>query len=260
MAKAIRIEQLLLHNPSTTTGTDRPRPRTPLSIKQATPKRQPTRPQGLALKILPISPVSATSPETERSPWRLDKGEPASSKSRKRKSPVDEDTFVAPNRANRPPRFSVNIFHSEPVNAFPIPNEGVVPRMVKYCRPESFRFRYLHPLILLPDLQVWAPQHGRALAFEGHPRPYQSLVFPHALQHGLLFESMIALARSSWLLQERIPWQTDTALAYHRTNAFAGLRLRLTSEATCADDTTILTIAALTTIDVGCKRSIAVLR
>ena len=100
-------------------------------------------------------------------------------------------------------------------------------------------------------LQVWAPQHGRALAFEGHPVPYQSLVFPYALQHAVLFEGMIALARASWLQQERIPWQTDAAFAYHRANAFAGLRLRLSSEATCADDTTILTIAALTTVDVG---------
>jgi hypothetical protein len=102
-----------------------------------------------------------------------------------------------------------------------------------------------------PDLQVWAPQHGRALAFEGHPKPYQSLVFPYALQHAVLFESMIALARASWLLQERLPWEKDTALAFHRTNAFAALRVRLLSESTCADDTTICTIAALTTIDVG---------
>ncbi len=101
------------------------------------------------------------------------------------------------------------------------------------------------------DLQVWAPQHGRALAFEGHPKPYQSLVFPYALQHAVLFEGMIALARASWLLQERIPWQTDAALTYHRANAFASLRLRLACEATCADDTTILTIAALTTVDVS---------
>ena len=62
---------------------------------------------------------------------------------------------------------------------------------------------------------------------------------------------MVALSRAFWLLQERIPWQKDSALAYHRANAFAALRLRLTSDVTCADDTTILTIAALTTIDVS---------
>ena len=109
------------------------------------------------------------------------------------------------------------------------------------------------------DLQVWAPQHGRALSFEGHPTPYRSLVFPYALQHAVLFEAMIALARASWLLQERIPWQTDAALDKHRANAFAGLHLRLTSEATCADDTTILSIAALTTIDVGKESSVTIL-
>jgi hypothetical protein len=196
--------------------------------------------------------VSASSPDIERFSWELDKAElSAIRQHRKRKSPVDEEAFSTSTKATRLPRFSVNIFHSEPVNAFPIPNEGVVPRMVKYCEQQTLdQNRLLRYLTMPADLQVWAPQHGRALAFEGHPKPYQSLVFPYALQHGVLFEGMIALARASWLLQERIPWQKDAALTYHRANAFAGLRLRLTSEATCADDTTILTIAALTTIDV----------
>ena len=103
----------------------------------------------------------------------------------------------------------------------------------------------------MADLQVWSPQHGRALAFEGHPRPYQSLVFPYALHEPVLFEALVALSRASWLQRERQPWQKDNALAYHRASAFAGLQLRLKSDVTCADDTTILTIAALTTIDVS---------
>ncbi|KAI1608614.1 hypothetical protein EDD36DRAFT_87975 [Exophiala viscosa] len=98
-------------------------------------------------------------------------------------------------------------------------------------------------------LEVWAPQHGRAFAFEGHPKPYQSLIFPYALERPILFEAIVALSRASWLLQEGIPWSRDAGLAYHRSNAFNALRLRLASEETCADDTTMTTIAALTTID-----------
>ncbi len=100
-------------------------------------------------------------------------------------------------------------------------------------------------------MQVWAPQHERAFAFEGHPQPYKSLVFPFALQHAVLFESIVAISRASWLLQEGIPWYHDSALAHHRGKAFAALRLRLMSQKTCADDTTILTIAALSTVDVS---------
>ena len=133
MARAIRIEQLLLQNPSSTSDIDRPRPRTPVSKKNVLPKRQPTRPPGLVVKTSLISPASASSPEYERFSWELDKGELAAIKHRKRKSPVDEEAFSTPNKPARLPRFSVNIFHSEPANAFPIPNEGVVPRMVKYC-------------------------------------------------------------------------------------------------------------------------------
>jgi hypothetical protein len=105
--------------------------------------------------------------------------------------------------------------------------------------------------LMMADLQVWAPQHGRALAFEGHTVPYATLVFPYALQRAVLFEALVALSRAFWLVQERLPWQKDTALAFHRANAFAGLQLRLRSPETAADDTTIMTIAALTTVDVG---------
>ncbi|KIW74680.1 hypothetical protein Z517_11450 [Fonsecaea pedrosoi CBS 271.37] len=230
MAKAIKIEHLLLQNPSPSIGEEPP-PRAPAVKRDATQSRQPAHRPQLELKTSSTSLVPARSPAaSERFSWDFDNEELSSNRRRKRKSPIEDQVFPT-RKAIRLPRFSVNIFHSEPVNVFPIPNEGVVPRMVKYY------------------LQVWAEQHGRALAFEGHPKPYQSLVFPYALEHAVLFEAMVALSRASWLLQEGIPWSKDSALAYHRANAFAALRLRLTSEATCADDTTICTIAALTTID-----------
>ncbi|KAJ9611461.1 hypothetical protein H2200_004645 [Cladophialophora chaetospira] len=231
MARAMRIEQLLLNNHPSVSGIDRPLARIPTSKKNASLRRPPERLPAIVVKTSPASPLSASSPEEEPFSGEPENEKIVSFKPRKRKSPVDEDAFPIANKSTRLPRFSVNIFHSEPASTFPIPNEGVVPRMVKYF------------------LQVWAPQHGRALAFEGHPIPYQSLVFPYALQHGVLFESIVAVARAAWLQQEQIPWQTDTAFTFHRANAFAGLRSRLRSESMCSDDTTILTIAALTTID-----------
>ena len=249
MAGAMRIDHLLLRNPPKSPAVDRARvARAPVSRKRPVPKRQPTQPPDLLVKTSSVSPVSGISPESDRFSWELDKDEVASIRHRKRKSPIDEEAFTTP-RSTRLPRFSVNVFHSEPANTYPIPNEGVVPRMVKYCEHNSSVVMF--SLTTTADTQVWAQQHGRALAFEGHPKPYLSLVFPYALQRPVLFEGIIALARAFWLLQERIAPLTDTALAYHRANAFAGLRQRLASDTTCSDDTTILTIAALTTIDVG---------
>jgi len=228
MAKSIMIEEMIRgpyhigssRAPSTATGW-----------KHDTSSAQPTSRPQLVVKTS-NSTVRRRLSAVERFSWEFDKKELASVRhSRKRKSPVDDDQAVEPRAATRLPRFSVNIFHSEPINNFPIPAEGCVSRMVKHY------------------LQVWAPQHGRAFAFEGHPTPYRSLVFPFALERAVVFEAIIALSRASWLLQEKIPWFKDSALAYHRANAFAQLRLRLMSQETCADDATIVTIAALTTID-----------
>lgn len=69
----------------------------------------------------------------ERWSWELDKKELTSvRRSRKRKFPVD-DHAKEPKRPVRLPRYSVNIFFTEPINNFPIPSEGCVPRMVKHC-------------------------------------------------------------------------------------------------------------------------------
>ena len=132
----MRIEQLLEPTPSSTSGVERPRPRAPISGRTATPRRQPIYRPDLVVRTSPTGPVPASSPDNERFSWELDEGELAPLRHRKRKSPVDEESFSASNNSARLPRFSVNIFHSEPVNAFPIPNEGVVPRMVKYCEQE----------------------------------------------------------------------------------------------------------------------------
>jgi hypothetical protein len=138
MAKAIKIDQLLQHDPAVAAAVAasdfrHPRSRTPVFHKRDAIKRPPTQRPRILVHTSPISPVLSSSPESDRFSWELEKGELSSIRHRKRKSPVDEEAFPVANKASRLPRFSVNIFHSEPANAFPIPNEGVVPRMVKYC-------------------------------------------------------------------------------------------------------------------------------
>lgn len=217
-----------------------------LGLTPAQDHNRPTLPK--KPKYQPINHVQSKQPVLNLLTWDLPQNEGHLVPRRKRKlSPEDPTPIRTPTRL---PKFSVNIFNAEPMSAYPIPYQGVVPRMMKYCKlSRSFR-RFLQLLILL-DIQTWAIEHGRGLYIEGHPNPYQSLVFPYSLHHGGLFESMVCIARASWLLTEGIPWRQDKALAYHRANAFAALALRMTSEKTCADDTTILSIAALSTVDVS---------
>lgn len=101
------------------------------------------------------------------------------------------------------------------------------------------------------DLRVWAPQQGKPFAVEGHPNPYLTLVFPYALQHAVLFESIVAMCRVSSLQARQVVAVHDRGFAYHHTNARHALQLRLDSAATCADDVAILTLGALATIDVS---------
>ena len=107
-----------------------------------------------------------------------------------------------------------------------------------------------------PVLRVWAPQQGKPFAFEGHPNPYLSLLFPYALQQPVLFESIVALCRVSWLLENGIDTTQDRAFLYHHGSTRDGLQKRLSSDDTAADDTTLLTVAALSTIDYSLGRHI----
>ena len=101
---------------------------------------------------------------------------------------------------------------------------------------------------------MWAPQQGRPFAFDGHPNPYLSLLWPYALQHPVLFEGIVAMCRASWLLEHGYDTLQDRGLAYHHNNTKHSLQKRLDNPETCADDTTMLTVLALTTIDVSLTR------
>lgn len=134
MAKSIMIEEMIRgpyhidssRAPSTATGW-----------KHDPSSAQPTSRPQLVVKTS-NSTVRRRLSAVERFSWEFDKKELASVRhSRKRKSPVDDDQAVEPRAATRLPRFSVNIFHSEPINNFPIPAEGCVSRMVKHCKSSS---------------------------------------------------------------------------------------------------------------------------
>lgn len=97
---------------------------------------------------------------------------------------------------------------------------------------------------------MWAPQQGKPFGFDGHPNPYLSLLWPYALQHASLFEGLVAMCRASWLLEHGQSTLHDRAFAYHHNNTKYALQKRLESVDTYADDETMLTMLAVTTIDV----------
>ncbi|RVX74183.1 hypothetical protein B0A52_02015 [Exophiala mesophila] len=97
--------------------------------------------------------------------------------------------------------------------------------------------------------QVWAPQHGRGFAFEGYSNPYLTLLWPFALQNDIYFEALIALCRAALLNSMGSPSHKDAMFVTHRNNVMNKLRHRLQCPDLCANDTTILVVATLGTID-----------
>ncbi|KIV86513.1 hypothetical protein PV11_02123 [Exophiala sideris] len=75
-----------------------------------------------------------------------------------------------------------------------------------------------------------------------------SLLLPFALEHAILFESMMAVCRASVLLSLGRPAFEDSAFIQHRGNAIAGLNKALRSMS-CGDDASLLTVTMLMTLD-----------
>lgn len=88
-------------------------------------------------------------------------------------------------------------------------------------------------------------------AFEGHSNPYISLLWPYALQDAVVFEGLIAMCRASWLLEHGQDTLHDRGYIYHHNNSRTALQKRLEDPRTCCDDTTLLSVLTLTTIDVS---------
>ncbi|EXJ74957.1 uncharacterized protein A1O5_01653 [Cladophialophora psammophila CBS 110553] len=119
----------------------------------------------------------------------------------------------------------------DPFQTLPIPSTGCVGNMAQYY------------------VQVWAPQHGTAFAFDGHSNPYVSLLWPFALTSEIYFEGLIALCRATYLATSGQSARGDRHFVWHRGNVMTKLRARLQNPQQCSDDTTILVVATLGTID-----------
>ncbi|KAI1615262.1 hypothetical protein EDD36DRAFT_180104 [Exophiala viscosa] len=89
------------------------------------------------------------------------------------------------------------------------------------------------------------------------PNAHLSLLLPFALEHAILFESMMAVCRASVLLSLGRPAFEDSAFIQHRGNAIAGLNKALRSTK-CGDDASLLTVTMLMTLEylVGDHRSV----
>lgn len=99
------------------------------------------------------------------------------------------------------------------------------------------------------DLRDWGPRFGPAFAFEDHPNPFLSLLWPFALQSDIYFESIIALCRAALLADRGRSPKTDKAFIRHRGNVITKLRLRVQNPDECIEDSTILAASVLGTID-----------
>lgn len=78
--------------------------------------------------------------------------------------------------------------------------------------------------------------------------PHLSLLLPFALDHSILFESIVAVCRASILLSLGRSAFEDPAFIQHRGNALAALNTKLRSEA-CTDDAALLTVVMLMTLE-----------
>ncbi|KAI1624771.1 hypothetical protein EDD37DRAFT_361768 [Exophiala viscosa] len=119
----------------------------------------------------------------------------------------------------------------DPFNTLPIANSACVEQTVLYY------------------IQDWSPKFGPAFAFEDHPNPFLSLLWPFALQSDIYFESIIALSRAALLADRGESANADKAFIRHRGNAITKLQARLRSPDQCIQDSTILAASVLGTIE-----------
>ncbi|EXJ84904.1 hypothetical protein A1O3_05579 [Capronia epimyces CBS 606.96] len=133
-------------------------------------------------------------------------------------------------------RVPKNGLRHDPFRSLPIPADGCVPLTIDY---------FLHE---------WAPEYDIDYASTGHGCPHKSLVFPLAMDHAVLLESLVAMCRVFWLIARDITWHTDAEYIKHQGRALALVQAKLSSEA-FADNATLLAIVCLTSIEVRYPRS-----
>ncbi|KEF63417.1 uncharacterized protein A1O9_01395, partial [Exophiala aquamarina CBS 119918] len=78
--------------------------------------------------------------------------------------------------------------------------------------------------------------------------PHLMLLLPYALEHPILFESIIAVCRASVLLSRGKSAFEDPAFIQHRGNVLSALNIKLQSDS-CTDDAALLTVTMLMTLE-----------
>ena len=123
--------------------------------------------------------------------------------------------------------------------------------------------REIHPLLTIHsannqlDLHQWAPEYDAVYAQSGYRDPLLSIVFPLAMNHAVLLQSLVAMCRAFWLIARKRAWETDAEYIKHRGRALSLVQAKLNSE-WCAENATLLAIVCLTSLEVRyCATSIS---
>lgn len=95
---------------------------------------------------------------------------------------------------------------------------------------------------------LWDGMNSQRALVTETPDPHLSLLLPFALEHSLLFESIVAVCRASMLLSLGKSAFEDPAFIQHRGSALAALNVKLKSK-TCTDDAALLTVVMLMTLE-----------
>ena len=98
-------------------------------------------------------------------------------------------------------------------------------------------------------MRQWAPEFDREYRLSGYNNPHLSIVFPLALDHAVLLQSLVAMCRVFWLMAQGQAWQEESEYLKHRGRALAIVQAKLECESV-ASDATLLAIVCLTSIEV----------
>ena len=128
MSRSMRIQDLLSPSVATADGEHSQIRNSGLPPKSGYKRSTPSNSE----KRKPIIHAQSKQPVLNLLTWDLplDEG-PVVTRKKRKLSPEDAVLLRNPRRL---PRYSVNIFNAEPTNVYPIPYQGIVPRMIKYCK------------------------------------------------------------------------------------------------------------------------------
>lgn len=93
---------------------------------------------------------------------------------------------------------------------------------------------------------------GGIFAFDGHPNPFLSLLWPVCMQNDVAFEACMLVARASWLaaVGHLSMMDHDATFVHHQANLYALLRERLKSGDRYGEDANLCAIITQFNVDV----------